>query len=99
MKSEVFKSTRIKAIQEQVSSNLGEESIVLNLKFGVYYGLNSVGTRIWDLIQSPKTIAEIQETIVAEYDVEPEQCGNDITEIFKGLKTAGLIEVQDGEAA
>lgn len=99
MKSEVLKSTTIKAVQEQVSSNLGEESIVLNLKLGVYYGLNSVGTRIWNLIQSPKTLSEIQETIVAEYDVEAERCGNDIMEIFKGLKTAGLIEVQNGEAA
>jgi hypothetical protein len=99
MKSEALKSTRIKAIQEQVSSNLGEESIVLNLKLGVYYGLNAVGTRIWDLIQSPKTLSEIQETIVAEYDVEAERCGNDIMEIFTRLKTAGLIEVQNGEAA
>ncbi len=99
MKSKLIQSIEIQAIQEQVSSSLDEESVILNLKSGVYYGLNSVGTRIWDMIQSPKTLAEIQETIVAEYDVEPERCGNEVMDIFKELKTAGLIEVKDGEAA
>jgi len=40
------------------------EAVILDLKSGVYYGLNDVGTRIWHLIQEPKTLNEIQDAIL-----------------------------------
>lgn len=87
---------RIQAIQEQISSSLDEESVILNLSSGIYYGLNSVGTRIWDLIQSPTTFNELKATLVSEYEVEPDRCDCDLAEIFQALDTAGLIEIQGG---
>src|SRR2546427_11651852 len=47
--------------KEQISCNLAEEAVVLGLKAGVYYGLNSVAARIWNLIQEPKTVCEIRD--------------------------------------
>jgi len=53
-----------------VSCDLVEEAALLNLKDGVYYGLNPVGARIWNLLQKPITAGEILEVIIEEYDVE-----------------------------
>lgn len=92
-------SARIVATKEQVSSDLAGEAVILNLKSGVYYGLNAVGSSIWDLIQQPKTVNEIRAALLAEYDVEPDQCDGDLHTILTDLLGAGLIEVEYEAAA
>jgi len=71
------------------------EAAILNLKSGVYFGLNTVGANIWKLIQEPRTIKEIRDVLVDEYDVEPKCCEKDILELLQELSTHGLIEIVD----
>ena len=78
--------------QDQVSCELGGEAAILNLKAGVYYGLNEVGARIWKLIQEPKRVSEIRDTILEEYEVEPDQCEVDVIVLLQDLLDNGLIE-------
>lgn len=88
----------IVATKNQVSSDLGGEAVILDLKSGVYYGLNDVGTRIWNLIQEPKTLNEIQGAILEEYEVEPDCCADELLALLQKLLAAGLIEVSDETA-
>ena len=78
--------------QDQVSCELGGEAAILNLKAGVYYGLNEVGARIWKLIHEPKRVSEIRDTILEEYQVEPDQCEVDVMVLLQDLLDNGLIE-------
>ena len=52
------------ASSEQVSCDLDGEAVILNLKDDVYYGLNPVGARIWNLIQEPKTVGKIKDVLL-----------------------------------
>ena len=61
------------AVSEQVSSDLAGEAAILHLGSGVYYGLNPLGSRIWSLLQRPVTAAQIRDTLVHGYDVDPGQ--------------------------
>jgi hypothetical protein len=79
----------------QVSCPLRGEAAILNTTSGSYFGLQSVGARVWDLIASPKTIGELQETILTEYDVAPGQCDDDLRRFIGELADAGLVEVRD----
>jgi hypothetical protein len=81
--------------QDQVSCDLSGESAILNLKAGVYYGLNEVGTRIWKLIQEPKRVSELRNAILEEYEVEPHRCETDIMALLQDLLGNGLIEVRN----
>ena len=81
--------------QDQVSCELGGETAILNLKAGVYYGLNEVGARIWKLIHEPKRVSEIHDTILEEYEVEPDRCEADILVLLQALLDNGLIEVKN----
>jgi hypothetical protein len=81
--------------KDQVSCDLSGEAAILNLKSGVYFGLNTVGASIWKLIQEPKTVKEIRDSILEEYDVESGRCEQDILEILQELSTNGLIEIVD----
>jgi hypothetical protein len=83
------------ASQQLVSSDLAGEQVILDLSSGMYYGLNPVGTRIWQLIQEPKTVKEVEETLLSEYEVDAEQCQQDLMAILQQLKDQGLIEVKD----
>lgn len=85
--------------QDQVSSDLAGESVILNLKSGTYYGLNEVGSRVWELIQEPKTVQDIYDSILQEYDVEVQTCQRDVQTLLNDLLTAQLVEIQDAANA
>ena len=89
----------IAAAQQQVSSDIGGETAILNLKNGVYYGLDPVGTRIWELIQEPITVKVIKETILAEYEVESERCENDLLALLNDMAKENLIDVTEDETS
>ncbi len=87
------------AASDQISSDLAGEAVILHLGQGMYYGLDEVGARVWQLVQQPCTPADICSAIVAEYDVAPERCQQDILALLGELAAAELIEVRDGGAA
>ena len=89
----------VTAAKDQVSCDLAGEAAILNLKSGVYYGLDPVGARIWKLIQEPRSVDEIRKALLDEYDVEPERCQSDLLALLEKLLAEGLIEVQDGATA
>jgi Coenzyme PQQ synthesis protein D (PqqD) len=84
------------ASRDQVSCPLGEESAILNLKNSVYYGLDSVGARVWNLLREPKRVAAVRDTLLDEYDVEEKRCEQDLLELLEKMRGEGLIEVRGG---
>ena len=80
--------------KDQVSCDLGVEAAILNMKNGIYYGLDPVGAQVWKLLQTPRKIADIQQVLLQEYDVEPERCQRDLLALLEDLLGAGLIEVR-----
>lgn len=93
LKSTVFISP------EQASSELLGETVILELRSGVYYGLNETGSLIWQSLQSGKTLLEIQELILAEYDIEPELCTQYIIKLVGELAAKGLVGIENEVAA
>ncbi|MBZ5696732.1 MAG: PqqD family peptide modification chaperone [Acidobacteriia bacterium] len=86
------------ASPEQVSCPLGEEAAILNLKNTVYYGLNPVGARVWSLLQQPRSIGELRDALLDEYDVETERCERDLLDLLENLRAEGLIQVTSAAA-
>jgi hypothetical protein len=91
----ILQHSTVVVSQDQVSCDLSGESAILNVKAGVYYGLNEVGTRVWKLIQEPKRMSDIRDAILEEYEVEPHRCEADIMALLQDLLENGLIEVRN----
>jgi hypothetical protein len=91
-------SSVVRAVEKQASCALGEEAVILHLSSGVYYGLNGVGARIWEMIRTPTRVGTILETILREYEVDRETCRRDLLALFGDMLKAGLVEVRDGPA-
>ncbi len=98
MSSTLLACSVVVAARDQVSCDLGGEAAILSIKNGVYYGLDPVGARIWQLIQQPRSVEELRNAVVQEYDVEPERCERDLITLLERLLVEGLIEVQAGPA-
>jgi hypothetical protein len=83
------------AANDVLATEFGEEVVLLHLQDGVYYGLEDVGTRIWQLLQQPVSVLAIREALVAEFDVDSARCERDIRRLLTDLVARGLVEIRD----
>ena len=87
-------SSIVVVAKKQVSCPLGDEAAVLNLKNSVYYGLDSVGSRVWTLLQQPRSVGELRDALLSEYEVEARRCEQDLLALLESMRSEGLIEVR-----
>jgi hypothetical protein len=90
--------TIVVATSEQVSCPLGEEAAILNLKNSVYYGMNPVGARVWDLLKQPKSVTELRDALLEEFEVDEVRCGGDLLALLETMRSEGLIEIRGAAA-
>ena len=74
---------------------LGEESVLLNLESESYFGLDDVGTRMWDALTNTSSLEAAFEKLLDEYEVDPERLRSDLAVFVQKLAGAGLIDVSD----
>jgi hypothetical protein len=68
-----------------------EESVMLSISASRYYGLNSVGTRIWELLETPMTVAQICARLCGEFEVEAQHCQTAVLKFANELMRNGLV--------
>lgn len=78
-----------------IATDLDGEVIILDTAKGIYYGLDAVGASIWNLIQQPKTLAEVRSAITEEYEVDPDTCERDLIRLIQSLSSNGLVNVSN----
>jgi coenzyme PQQ synthesis protein D (PqqD) len=82
------------ASPKQVSCDVASETVLLSLESGAYFGLNEVGATIWRLIQERRTIAQICDALLAEYEgITPEQCRAETMAFLAEMQEMCLVEV------
>lgn len=85
---------RFKISDEVLSQEVNGETVLLDLEGESYFGLNEVGTRIWQLLQTDITIEEALDTLTGEYDVSRVQLECDVGALLGKLAEAGLVAKQ-----
>ena len=68
------------------TTDIDEDKVMMDLEKGQYFALNSVGSRIWEEIQSPVKISEVVNTLLSEYDVDRETCEKSVMEFIEGVQ-------------
>lgn len=79
-----------------MARQVGDETVILDLASGTYYGLDAVGARIWQLLGEDKNLAEVCEAMLAEYDVTREEFERDLDDLLTALAGKGLIGLGSG---
>jgi DNA-directed RNA polymerase subunit N (RpoN/RPB10) len=76
-----------------VSAELDGEFVVLNVTSGTYYGLGAVAAHVWALIQEPRSVQEIEDRVLQEFDVDQARCRRDVLAFLQQLADKGLIHI------
>ena len=93
--STISLSSVVVASEDQASSGLGEEAVILDLNQSMYFGLDPVATFIWQQLQEPVGVAAVRDAVMARYDVEAAQCEQDVLSFLNDLASEGLLSVRD----
>lgn len=88
-------STTIVAAEPVLSTTIDGETVILHKGVERYYGLNDVGTFIWKLLEEPRTVEEICEEVMNEYDVGYQRCKNDVEDIVSEMNKKELIQFDE----
>jgi hypothetical protein len=79
--------------KDVLTQELQDETVLLDLDSENYFGLDSVGTRIWQLLNEGQDEVAIVNTLLDEYEVEREVLEKDISGLLSRLNEAGLIKI------
>lgn len=78
---------------ELLTTVVDGELIGMSVEQGACYGLNGVGTRIWELLAEPRSIASLCEQLTNEYDVDADTCLQEVLDLVEELRVEGLVRV------
>jgi hypothetical protein len=73
-----------------------DESVILNLDAGIYYGLNPVGTFNWQLLANPRSLQDLVGLTIEEFAIDPATCEADLHDLLQELSKHELIQVVAG---
>ena len=85
---------RVVISPEVMSQEVSGETVLLDLKSEQYFGLDEVGTRIWQLLQEKGELQPVFDTVLEEYGVEADQLKADLNELLGQLEKAGLLVLE-----
>ncbi len=83
--------TRLSIPPQVMSRPVGEETVLLDLESGMYFGLDGVGKRIWESVGNGLTLGEIAAVIVSEFEVDDAKAQSDVFEFAGDLLQRGLL--------
>jgi hypothetical protein len=84
-------SSTIRLNENVVFRSVDGEGVVIDPAGGTYFGLGTVGTRIWGLLQDQRSLAEIVEALTLEFECSERQCTDDLLEFLSDLAGRGLV--------
>jgi hypothetical protein len=86
-------STRFELPADVVARDVGGEVMILHLGTAIYFGLNEVGSRAWQLMLEQRPFAEVCAAIADEFDAPADQIRQDVEALTTTLLQKGLIAV------
>ena len=74
-----------------VEAEIDHEVVAINIETGNCYGLNPVGSRIWNLIAAPVSVGDVCAALISEYQVQPATCEEQVLSLLEQLRAEGLV--------
>jgi len=87
-------ATVVSASPNQVHSRVDDDLVILELDSSLYYALDPVGARVFELVQEPTSLGAIVDTIVAEFEVDAPTARTDVLALMDTLLAQKLVEAR-----
>jgi hypothetical protein len=90
MSSDLTLDTTLARNPRLIAADMDGDTVMMNIESGEYFGLGGVGTRVWELLAAPHTLAQLVQTICTEYEVDATTCEADVRRFLGDLLKNGL---------
>lgn len=77
-----------------LSTKVDGELISMSVDKGACYGFNTIGTRLWELLEKPRCVDELCEHMCAEFAVGEAECRAEVSEFVEELRKEGLVGIR-----
>ena len=81
-----------------VFQEVSGETVILDLDSESYFGLDEVGTRVWQLIAEDQPLQTVFAALLNEFEVEESALKDDLDDLFTELQAQGLVTLSDSQA-
>ena len=86
-------SAFVRIAPDVLHQELGGETVLLNLANEIYFGLDEVGTRVWQVLDETHSASDVVARLVEEYEVSEDQLRLDVEKLISELVEAGLVTI------
>ena len=70
-----------------------DESVMMSVEAGQYYGLNSVARHVWEVLEEPMTVGQLCEAVTAEFDVDKDAAATDLLPFISQLQEKDILRI------
>ena len=88
-------NTKVTFAETVFAQEVDGEMVLLDMESENYFGLDEVGTSIWQAMQEKETLKEVLEALLEQYEVESEMLENDLSDFVGKLVESGLVQVEE----
>jgi hypothetical protein len=78
-----------------IADEIDGDVVMMSTESGNYYGLDSVGGRIWNLLGKPRKVGDLISDLLREYDVAKDTCENDVLSLLNGMYDENVISLRE----
>ena len=90
---------RVRRVADVMDAEIDDQTVMMDIEQGSYFGLNQMGTRIWALLAEPMVIGDLCDQFTEQFDVPREQCEGQVIDFLGSLLDRGLLQVVTDESA
>jgi hypothetical protein len=87
------RAPRATHVPRLATNQIDGEIVIMSIEQEKYYGLDPIGSRIWELIAQPRSVADLCEMLLAEFDIDRETCQRDVLAFLERLQTEKVIQI------
>lgn len=85
--------TTVQRSQELLASSIGDEVVMMSIENSAYYGLDPVGSKIWEMIAEPVRVSQLCDQLMERFEVSAEQCQADVLKFLNEMHDEGMLQV------
>jgi hypothetical protein len=85
---------RLSRVEDLLSTELDQETVLMSVDAGAYYGLEGPARTIWEILGTPMTFSTLVARLVEEYQVSPGTCAADVERFLDEMVREGLLRVE-----
>jgi hypothetical protein len=85
---------RLSRNEKMLSTDLDQETILMSVDAGAYFGMAGTAQTIWEKLETPLTFSALVNELVNEFEITPEECASDLQDFLGKMEQEGLLHVE-----